>query len=96
MFSHLKADYEEFLSCLRRYCITSVDHKSEEKCIVCMEKLCDVDGCHKQDHEEPARLSCGHIIGMNCAVSWFAESQQCPMCRAEVLEYSGPKGGHWF
>lgn len=90
------AAYDLFIEGLRRFHIITVEYKSEEKCIVCMEQLCDVDSCQQHGHEEPARLICGHVIGMNCAETWFLNSQQCPMCRAVVWDTPGPKGGHWF
>ncbi|KAF3044720.1 hypothetical protein E8E12_009744 [Didymella heteroderae] len=91
-----KDAYELFIRELRRFHITNVEYISEEKCIVCMEKLCDVDSCQRQEHEEPARLICGHVIGMNCAESWFFSSQQCPMCRAQVWGTPAPEGDYWF
>lgn len=87
---------KDFVMQLKRFHITSVDDKDEETCIVCMDKLCDIDGCKIHEHEEPARLICGHVIGMKCAATWFSQSQQCPMCRAKVWEVLSPKGGHWF
>ncbi len=77
---------EDFIYRLQKYCTITVDYKSEEECAICTLRLCEIDGCKIEDHEEPVRLHCGHVIGSDCAGQWFMLSQQCPMCRAVLLE----------
>lgn len=86
-----KAASELFLNKLRMYPDTKVKVISEEKCMICTKTLCDVDGCHRHGHEEAAFEECGHVIGIECAQICFSEHQTCPVCRAEMWEFSGPK-----
>ncbi|KAL8787210.1 MAG: hypothetical protein Q9213_002321 [Squamulea squamosa] len=77
---------------------TSTFPKSTElnnhTCNICYEDSLTVDGA-----EIPIKLSCGHIFGMACLVTWMFNqieadsnleanrnlSPRCPMCRASLL-----------
>ncbi|KAJ4987800.1 hypothetical protein SVAN01_06680 [Stagonosporopsis vannaccii] len=62
----IKATKEQFVHCVQKYFTTTVDHKAEKECkecIICTQQLCDIDGCTIDEHEEPVRLPCGHVIG---------------------------------
>lgn len=52
------------------YCLKHV----KEKCPICFE-LIQNDGMHV--------LSCGHKFHRSCMLSWYAESNVCPICRNE-------------
>lgn len=84
---------EDFIKILQIYYTTTCESKDEDECLVCTQRLCDIDGCTKNEHEEPLRLPCGHVIGTDCAATWFKEHNSCPYCRAEL--YLKPKS-HWF
>lgn len=90
--SVFKAAPELFLNKLWKSNNASVDYNRTEECMCCTKTLCDIDGCHQNGHEEPALLQCGHIIGKDCADTWYSEHQTCPMCRADAWKTPGPKG----
>lgn len=91
-----KATAEQFIHCLQKYCTTTVEEKAEEDCIVCTLRLCEIDGCTNDAHEEPVRLQCGHVIGTRCAATWFKQSQQCPMCRQVLFEVPESAESYFF
>lgn len=51
-----------------------------ETCIICTDSL-------GQGNEAVRLRACGHTFhGVGCLNSWLVTSQQCPTCRAQVLE----------
>ena len=44
-----------------------------ETCLICTENFKDI--CF---------LRCGHVICLNCLITWFKTSKTCPFCREEI------------
>uniref|UniRef100_A0A061R0D6 RING-type E3 ubiquitin transferase n=1 Tax=Tetraselmis sp. GSL018 TaxID=582737 RepID=A0A061R0D6_9CHLO len=52
-------------------------------CIICREEMV-VEGANK-------RLPCGHVFHLTCLRSWLERQQNCPTCRANVLQQPSPQ-----
>ncbi|UPX17779.1 uncharacterized protein EKO05_0008117 [Ascochyta rabiei] len=87
-----RTPHEQFLSSLE-FVDTDSLPKDEADCTICMLQFCDRDRCRNKAHEEPVCLPCGHVFRSKCSATWFAERDNCPMCRAKMSEKAK---GFWF
>jgi Ring finger domain len=49
----------------------------KQKCSVCLEEVGSTNTVNTK------RLSCGHSYHLNCILTWFITSDECPVCRCE-------------
>lgn len=54
----------------------------KQKCTICFEM---VPSTNSSKHK---RLNCGHAFHFDCIIQWFAESDECPVCRKKHLHDS--------
>lgn len=48
----------------------------EEKCMICLDDIAD--------SSKRLILSCDHVFHNTCIVTWFKQTQKCPLCWQEV------------
>jgi hypothetical protein len=51
--------------------------EANSECAICLQDL--LVGA------EAARLPCSHVYHCGCIVKWFDRSNQCPLCRSQVV-----------
>ena len=61
---------------------------SNEVCSICRSTLSDVE---LSIHETVRRIPCGHLFHEKCIYKWFERSQDCPLCRKNILIEQGKK-----
>lgn len=61
---------------------------STEVCSICRSTLSDVE---LSIHETVRRIPCGHLFHEKCIYKWFERSQDCPLCRKNILIEQGKK-----
>jgi len=59
-----------------------------EVCSICRSTLSDVE---LSIHETVRRIPCGHLFHEKCIYKWFERSQDCPLCRKNILIEQGKK-----
>jgi hypothetical protein len=52
----------------------------KQVCSICFEKVPSTNSAKTK------RLSCGHSYHLNCILSWFVNSECCPICRKEQIK----------
>lgn len=67
----------------------NIEVKDDEECAICLDGLLKNE---ENKHSFIAKLSCGHLFGVQCLSEWFRNKETCPCCRAAQDVSSDPSG----
>jgi hypothetical protein len=72
----------EISQCTYRFRVQSDQCLSFTACPICMQDFSEGD--------QGITLRCFHMFHSNCAERWFQQTGNCPVCRVQVYDRSGP------